>query len=302
MKRKLFLPMMSLQHFAEGAAAGGNGTAVGAGVPGNDAGSQITGAATPPNVPAAGVQNQAAAQQPDRKAEFEKMITGDYKAEFDARVQNIVKSRLKGPQQTVEQYKALQPVLDLIASKYGIQDITDVQSIIKAIEEDDTFFEEEATRRGLTVQQYKGIRKMEMENAEFRRKEQETQRQARANQIYSEWMTQGEELKQVYPGFDLAAELGNETFSTLLRNGFSVRNAYQAVHADEIISGAMQFTAQKVQQAAAASIASGQGRPTENGNAGQSAASVTSDVSKLTKAQRQEMIRKAAAGEKITFR
>lgn len=302
MKRKLFLPMMSLQHFAEGgAAAGGNGTAQGAGVSGNDAGSQTTGAANP-TVPAAGVQQQAAAQQPDRKAEFEKLIRGDYKDQFNERVQNIVTSRLKGNQQTVDAYKALQPVLDMLGAKYGIQDLTDAKAILKALEEDDTFFEEEATKRGLTVQQYKDFRKIERENAEFQRQNQERQRKERADQIYAEWARQSEDLKETYPSFDLNAELKNETFGVLLRNGFTVRNAYQAVHADEIISGAMKFTAQKVQQATVASIASGQGRPTENGNAGQSAASTTSDVSKLSKTQRQDMIRRAAAGEKITFR
>ena len=119
--------------------------------------------------------------------------------------------------------------------------------------------------------------------------------------LYASWVDQGEKTKTVYPSFDLKAEMENPRFVDLLRNNIDVRTAYEVLHKDEIIPAAMQFTAKTVEQKLTNKIIAGGQRPTENGMNSQGAAVVKSDVSQLSKADRQEIIRRVQRGERIRF-
>ena len=93
----------------------------------------------------------------------------------------------------------------------------------------------------------------------------------------------------------------NPDFVALLRSNVDVGTAYLVLHKDEIIPAAMQFTAKTAEQKVVNKIIAGGNRPCENGMSSQSAAVVKSDVSQLSKADRQEIIRRVARGEKIRF-
>ena len=306
MKIKSFIPMLSLQIFAEG--AGDGGTAQGQGVTAGDASQQTKGVKNPLADVKYGIQEEApiaevqkpTATQPDPEAEFEKLIKGQYKAQYDARVQDTIQKRLKGTRETVDKYNALQPVLDILGKKHGV-DATDVDALLKAIEEDDSYFEDEALEMGMTVEQLKKFRSMERENAELRRAHEEQQTQENANKIYAGWMQQAEETVKVYPTFSLDAEMQNPKFVDLLRSNIDVRTAYEVLHKDEIIPAAMQFTAKTVESKLAKKIAANGARPAENGMSSGSAAVVKSDVSQLSRADREEIRRRVARGEKIRF-
>ena len=303
-----FIPLLNLQLFAEGAGAGDGGTAEGQGVTGAAALPQTKGEKNNPlagvkygiqeeSAPAAEVQSVA---QPDRNAEFEKLIKGEYKDLYDARVQDTIQKRLKGQKDIVDKFNALNPTLELMASKYGV-DAGDIEALNKAIQEDDSYYEQEALEKGMTVQQLKEIRRMERENADLKAQMEEAQRQENGKKLYAAWMQQADEAKKVYPSFDLRAEMNNPKFVDLLRSNIDVRTAYEVLHKDEIIPAAMQFTAQTVESKLAKKIASNGARPSENGMASQSAAVVKSDVSQLSKADRAEIIRRVQRGEKIRF-
>ena len=316
MKYETFIPMLSLQLFAEGAGgagagAGDGGTAQGQGATEAAALPQTKGAKSNPlaNVkygiqeeaaPAAEVQNEFSVAQPDRNAEFEKLIKGEYKDLYDARVQDTIQKRLKSSKETVDRYNALTPTLEMLGKKYGV-DATDIEALNRAIEEDNSFYEEEALEKGISVQQLKEIRKMERENAELKAQMEEAQRQENGKKLYAAWMQQADEAKKVYPSFDMRTEMNNPKFVDLLRSNIDVRTAYEVLHKDEIIPAAMQFTAQTVESKLAKKIASNGARPTENGMSSQSASLVKSDVSQLSKADRAEIIRRVQRGEKIRF-
>ena len=308
MKNNYFIPMLSLQLFAEG--AGDGGTAEGQGVTEAAALPQTKGAKSNPladvkygiqeeSAPAAEVQTETVAQ-PDRDAEFEKLIKGKYKDQYDARVQNTIQQRLKGQKDIVDKFNALNPTLETLAKKYGV-DAGDIEALNKAIQEDDSYYEQEALEKGITVQQLKEIKKIERENADLKAQMEEAQRQENGKKLYAAWMQQADEAKKVYPSFDLRAEMENPKFLDLLRSNIDVRTAYEVLHKDEIIPAAMQFTAQTVESKIAKSIASNGARPSENGMSSQSAAVVKSDVSQLSKADRAEIIRRVQRGEKIRF-
>lgn len=300
-------PKLDLQLFAEGAGGGDGGTgAEGAtGVTATVAGSQ-KGVKNPLADVKYGIQDAPAAEEPaqtatpDRNAAFEALIKGEYKDLYDARVQDTVQKRLKGSKETVDRYNALTPTIEILAKKYGV-DANDIEALNRAIEEDDTYFEDEALQRGITVEQLKEIRKMERENAELKRQMTERETQEKASKLYAGWMEQAEQAKAVYPSFDLQAEMANPRFLDLLRSNVDVRTAYEVLHKDEIIPAAMQFTARTVEQKLTNKIISGGARPAENGMSSQGAAVTKSDVSQLSKADRQEIIRRVQRGEKIRF-
>ena len=313
MENKIFIPMiLDLQLFAEGASGGDGGTgaegATGAsataavsqnkGVKSNPLADVVYGKQpTEETTPAAEVVENPTE---DRNAKFEALIKGEYKDLYDARVSDTVQKRLKGSKETVERYEALAPTIEALAKKYGV-DPSDIKALNKAIEEDDSYYEEEALEKGITVEQLKEIRKMEKENAELKKQMEEQNRKENANKIYSQWMEQAESTKQIYPSFDLRAEMQNSKFVDLLRSNIDVRTAYEVIHKDDIIAGAMQFTAKKVEQNLTNKIIANGARPAENGNSSQGASVTKSDVSALTKADRAEIARRVARGDKISF-
>ncbi len=255
----------------------------------------------PGEAQAAAVQEQETETSAiDRNAEFDRLIKEEYKDLYDAKVQDTVQKRLKATKETVDKYNALSPTLEILAKKYGV-DVSDIKALNAAIEDDNTYFEDEAMQKGVSVQQLKEIRKMERENADLKRQMQEQEAQQNAAKLYSAWMNQAEAVKTVYPSFSLEAEMQNPRFIDLLRSNVDVRTAYEVLHKDEIIPAAMQFTAQKVEQQLTNKIIANGARPIENGISSQSAAQVKSDVSQLTKADRAEINRRVARGEKIRF-
>ena len=295
---------LDLQLFAEA-----GGTADGTGVTGadaahqNDTGVKSTKAdvkygVQPEGKPAAGAKEEEA--PPDKNADFEKLIRGEYKEQYNKRVQDTVRNRIKGMQETVDKYTAMGPMLEMLSGKYGV-DASDVKALQKAIEEDDSFYEAEALDKGVSVQQLKEIKRMERENSELKRQMEEKETQDHATQLYAAWMDQAEQTKSVYPGFDLDAEMQNPQFVNLLRSNVDVKTAFEVLHKDEILPAAMQYTAQQTKSKLAKSIAAGGNRPAENGSSAQSAAVVKSDVSQLSKDDLEEIYRRVRKGERISF-
>jgi hypothetical protein len=236
----------------------------------------------------------------DLSAEFEELIKGKYKDLYNAKVSDTVQKRLKGTKEQVAKLESLNPVLEMLGKKYGV-DATDAEALIKAVEEDDSYFEEEALELGVPVEQLKQFKKTERENAELRRQMEEISTKENAAKIYQGWLDQAEEAKNFFPSLDLETEMQNPEFVNLLRNNVSVKAAYQVIHQDEIMRGAMQYTAKTIENKLTNNIIANGQRPTENGNSSQSASVIKSDVSQLTKADRQEIIRRVARGEKIKF-
>lgn len=316
MMENITFRQLDLQLFADGGAgaAGGTGAEGATGVTATAAVPQTKGVKSNPladvvygkqddAAQAADVQEAAGSdpvQTPDRNAEFEKLIKGEYKDLYDQRVQDTIQKRLKSSKETVDKYNALTPTLEMLAKKYGV-DASDIDALNKAIEDDDAYYEQEALELGVSVEHLKEMKKTERENAELRRQLEEKNAKEKGAQLYAQWMDQAEKAKQVYPTFDLRAEMNNPKFLDLLRSNIDVRTAYEVIHKDDIIHGAMQFTAKTVEQKLTNKMMANGARPSENGISSQSAAQVKSDVSQLTKADRAEIIRRVQRGEKIRF-
>ena len=236
----------------------------------------------------------------ERKAEFEKLIQGEYKDLFQEKFQQTFDKRFKDHKALEHTVEQLQPVLELLGTKYGVSD-GNIDALVQAIEEDDSYFEDEAMEQGVTVEQLKHIRQIERENAQLRQAQEELQTRRNAEKTYSQWMAQAEQVREIYPNFDFSTECENPNFTKLLRAGVDVKAAFEAAHMDEILGGAMAVTAQKVSRQVVNNIQSRGRRPCENGISSQAGTIVKNDVSKLTAADRREIIRRVNRGEKISF-
>lgn len=304
---------MNLCLFGEGAAAGASS---GGEAGGNAAGSNAGVADQKPEKVVYGIQDddpsatqvtentttndaqQTQSDPVDKGKAFEDMIKGDYKEQFDARVKQILDRRFKA-QDDLEKFKAdSQEILDLMYAKYGVKDLKSLQ---KAVQEDDSYFEEAAEAENLSVEQYKYKLKLERENAQKDATLREIERREQANRAYADWQRQAESLKTRYPNFSLETEANNPKFVQLLRSGIDVKTAFETVHHDEILSGAMMQTAQAVRKNVTDSIKARGLRPSENGINAQAGVIVKNDVSKLTPKDRAEIARRARMGETIKF-
>lgn len=120
-----------------------------------------------------------------------------------------------------------------------------------------------------------------------------------AERLYNRWLGESEEASRIYPGFDLSRELHGERFKALLRSGIDVRTAYEVVHRDEIIPAAMRSAVRDAEEKLAKTLATAALRPDES--AGRGAPSFIGGVSNLSRADRENIARRVARGERIVF-
>ena len=247
-------------------------------------------------------EGQKAEQTPEeREKAFNDMINGDFRDLFDARMQKAIKERVGEVKQLQQQLQQQNDVIGLVAKKYGIS--TDKMGDIReALESDDVCWEEAAADQGMTVDSYKKMVKLEAENEALHKAREEAERKNQKDAVFQKWDREAEELKRMYPQFDLQSEIQDKRFLDLMGAGIDMRTIYETLHHDEILPALMQQTAKAATKQQAAAARSGQMRPAENGMSSRPAAQTVKDPAKMTKEERQEYARRAARGEIITFR
>lgn len=200
---------------------------------------------------------------------FDALIKGKYKADFDNRVQAIIKARFRQSQALSEDAK---PIISSLAEKYGMGDDADKVDL-------------KALHTAMTQQEDGAQRK-----------------EAARRAAYESILAQTEKAKKLYPALDLNAELDNPAFARLLSSRVPVQTAYEVIHKDEILRGSMAYAAKVAAQKVGAAVQSNARRPAENGLSGSSGANVNvSDPRFLTKEMRQDIRKRVRRGEKIIW-
>ena len=227
--------------------------------------------------------------------------------EYNKQMQATVQSRLRNAKAAEENLAKLTPALELLARRHGLDAANmDYEALAKAINDDDSFYEDKALEMGVTLETAKRIDQQERADERKQREEARTLEQQRLHDHFVKLEQQGEALKKVFPKFDLRTELQNPAFARMVAPGtgiMSVEDAYKAVHRKEIEAAQSQVIAQQTAQKISNAIQAGARRPDENGTSGQSASVTTFDYSKASRDQREafkKQIRAAAArGEKL---
>lgn len=230
-----------------------------------------------------------------------------YKDRIGQDIQDAIQKRFKNQQSWEDQYNHLADGLAPLYLKYGL-DGSNVDELLNALAKDDSLLEDVAYDKGMSTEAVRETLRDRQENArlqkeldKYRQEQIEAQASRDAYNQYNEWMREAEELKQLYPNFNLENELDNEEFrNDLINSGKSLRKVYESAHLQEIIEGAIQTTAIKAREAVTNNIRSRGMRPTENGQRTGSV-KVKKDVNDLTDKDIDRLIARARAGEKVTF-
>ena len=255
-------------------------------------------------------QQDAAAENPtEEKTEAPARMSWDEimaDPEYNKQMQAVVQSRLKSAKGAEEQLSKITPALELLARKYKLDPANmDYDALTKAINDDDAYYEDKALQMGTSVETAKKIDQKERDDA---RQQRETERTLQDQMMRNHFMKleqQGEEMKKVFPNFDLRREMQNPAFARMTSPnvGISVEDAYYAVHRNEIQTAAMQATAKATAQNISNTLQARQRRPAENGISGQAPSATTFDYSKASREQREAFKRdlreKLARGEKV---
>ncbi len=115
---------------------------------------------------------------------------------------------------------------------------------------------------------------------------------------YKKLCADADRTKECYPSFDLEAECRDPGFLRLVRAGVGVKEAYEAIHHEEIVKGAMQYAADAVWEAARKGTAR---HPAENGVTPTPAADPSLRVESLTAGDIKDILARVRRGEKIRF-
>lgn len=215
----------------------------------------------------------AAAATPDRDAEFEALIGGDYKDAYKKRTEKIVGSRVRKLNAELEQLRGenarYKKYSALVRERYP--DAVDDDAAFKAFDDDPRLLNEEADRNGYPPELWREKRAIARERRAIdEEKRARDDKESRAKKM-DDWIAQSEKLKETYPEFDLRAELSDpETqaeFFELIDRGYPVKKAYETVHFDALMEKARKNAAIDAEKETVEKIKSGTQRPRENGSA-----------------------------------
>lgn len=148
----------------------------------------------------------------------------------------------------------------------------------------------------------KTLKALEREHEQTRVAEEKSQQEQMFEAHLQRLAEQAEQLKAIYPDFDLERELQDERFQRLTSPNcmVSVEDAFYAVHHAEIEAAQMQYATQRTANKIANAVRSGSLRQTEAAvNHASPSLDIRDDPRKWSKEDREEVRRRVQRGEKI---
>ena len=230
-------------------------------------------------------QNQP--QEMTIQEKWEAAKKGEFRELYGQDVQAAIKDRFKNQNDAQGQLDALQPMLQLLMNKAGVDNVDELREMIMS---DDSLIEDEAEAAGMTVERYRQFKELQEEHDRRAEQDRQAQEDAFWQDHFKNLATQAVELQKLYPDFNLKEELNNETFKrlTLPGSGVSLEAAYYAVHHKELGPQYMAYGMQRAREQASQTIQAQRARPAEGAMRSQApvAANMKLDFSKLTRKER----------------
>ena len=241
--------------------------------------------------------------------EFDELIKGRFKDAYTKRTQNMINRRFKDVKQ-LESFKERATELIGAASRYfGVgEDVGEILDAISRGGEGSSALPGEGASEAPpeTPDGDGGSDGADGESAgnDAPTPKERVARAAAADRVaalYSDLLREAEETKEKYPSFDLEEECRDKRFTRLISSGLGVRGAYEALHHDELLRGAMQYAADRVYEAARCADALSSERPSENGVSSGGAPDAKRDVASMTSGEILSILKRVKNGEKIRF-
>lgn len=233
-----------------------------------------------------------------KKAEFAKLIAGEYKEAYEASVKEKISKNLEENKALENKLKEANEILEMLSDRYGAENATELK---EAITTDDSLFAEKANKYGMDVHSYRYMRNLERENAKARAQLDRSKLEAQMADKMKTWYAESGDVSAKHPDFNLAQEINNPKFIALIRSGVDMKTAYEVIHHEDILEKIRKENAAEAKKAATMELEARLSRPVENGLSSQSSAVIKKDVSLLTPEERAEIAKRAAKGEIISF-
>lgn len=198
------------------------------------------------------------------------------------------------PQPKPEVSVAVRSVLEELARRYGTDDPAALRAAL--LRENETLTEA-AGAEEMTAADYLRAAKSRKEAQADRAERVSEISRARAVELAGQWSKQATEAGVKYPGLNLAEEAKNPVFRQMLRAGLPVGQAYAAAHHDELLASAASDAEKRVIDHVRARGM----RPEENGARAETGILIRQDVSRLSRGDRAEAVRRAMNGDRVTF-
>ena len=212
----------------------------------------------------------------------------EYQSYFD----DIMGKRLKGARETSEKLEKLSPIVEMLGKKYGTSDENELASKLR-----EEVIAANAFNEGMTEAQYRE----KLENEEKIRTMEQKLGDFQHRQFLSALQNDVAKLAQEKPGLYGKASpeelAGDQRFLALLAQGFSVKEAYDALHISELL----QQSAQEAGKQVVDNIVARGERPAESAAVSATAGNVTFDVSKMSDDEIEALAKRAMRGERIQF-
>lgn len=236
----------------------------------------------------------------DPKAEFEKLIRGEYKDAYEEKIKENLAKRFRENEELRKKLDDANEILAELSERYNMN-FEDTDELKKAVHADNGLFADEAQRQGMDVETYRYMKKLERENLGYKKQIEKSRRDSEAAEMMKRWYDNSQELAKSYPEFDMTAEIDNPKFIKLVQSGIDLKTAYEVVHIADILDRERDNAATEARRDVELEYRSRDNRPYENGLSAQSSALIRNNVGSLSSKQRAELAKRAARGEKITF-
>lgn len=302
-----------LQFFAEGAAGGdGDGEGAETGAQTADAGRSLeelgvpkeaaeryrarkakTAKAAAPAQEAGGGQQKAAPEQKGSGISWD-----DFMAlpENKAKLQNMMAERGKSATEAKAaaeaQMEKLSPMFRLLGERYGIEakdGVYDADAIVKAVTEDDSYYEDKALEMGVTPDVARQLAQADSIRQAQAQEQARREREAQLQEHFMSLQQQADDLRKIFPDFDLNRELQNPVFVQRTAPGpnpMSVEDAFYSIHHGEIMKKQAEEIALRARADAAAGYRANQARPRENGGSATGAVQAAPNLKSMSREER----------------
>ena len=230
--------------------------------------------------------------------EFERLIKGPYKDAYTRRTQNMINRRFRETKELEAFRDRAGKLIDALSEHFGVEG--DIESIMGALDGVKSAPVPAAGDGGAPAPAPR-------ETEEDAGAEHAARMISRAKAVlgtaaeYGKFTREAEDMKKIYPSFDLEKECRDPRFTKLAAAGLGIRGAYEAVHHNELLAGAMQYAADRVFEAARSGVGSASLRPEENGTAGEAAHPARRGAASLSEKEIMNILKRVERGERISF-
>lgn len=227
----------------------------------------------------------AAEETEDVEGDFAKLTSkgGKYAEAYQKQMQKAFDKRYKGFKETEAKAIRLDDFVKTVAMRYPNVDASDLDALEEAYMSDTRFHDKRAWETG---EDAKALAEAEKKDLELRKlkaqNEAEKQRKKQAElteQFRAKLAQQEKDLKKDFPDLDIVEEIKNPKMWEKLRRGEPLRDAYIAIHHDELLKAAVEGA----KTAVVDSIARGNTRPKEGSSSASVPVQANTDFANLSK-------------------